>query len=209
MTDRFDKPIENKLCANNGRNEDINAVLLSEAKTILSDKLKEDDSTTVSSSTTISVDHNLRKNGVSDKQWLDEYVMQSFMEYSPASRDYHKSEIKNVNFIIIFILVLLGVFSLITIIAVAVFVYLEKDTGAIISLVTGGVIDTILGFLAQMFNSTLKSKKSYFDAENDLSKFNKMLLLIQVISDNDNKDNIIMDILRSHFNIRSNTTNEG
>lgn len=115
--------------------------------------------------------------------------------------EHHKSEIEIVNKIINVILGITKWTSIMTIIIVAVCIFLEKDMGAIISGITGGVIDTILGLLAGIFNSTLKSKKSYFDAEIDSTKFSTMLLLVQTIENQSKKDDIIMEILRSHFNI--------
>lgn len=94
--------------------------------------------------------------------------------------------------------------SFTTIALVALFIVFNKDAGAIISAITGGVIDAILGVLTGLFNSTLKSQKSYFDSESDSAKFNQMLLLVQTISAQDKKDSVIVEILHKHFDIPEN-----
>lgn len=201
MTDKFDKSNDNKPYLEDAKKEDINEVLRSEINNILGNELKADDTTIISNQTTINNDFDPNKNTISDAQWLKEYITKLLATSSPIIFEYHKSEIENVNSIITFILSLIKWVSLTTIVLVALFVLLEKDTGAIISLITGGIIDSILGVLTQLFNSTLKSKKSYFDAENDSSKFNKMLLLIQAIFDQNKKDSVIVDILRKYFDV--------
>ena len=202
MTKKFDKPTDNESCFEKENGKDINIALRSEANDILGEDLKEDNATVISNPTTISDDYVLGKNVISDEQWLREYITKSLATNSPIIFEYHKSEIENVNSIIRTTLSFIKWFSSVSIALVVVFVLLEKDTGAIISLITCGIVDAILGILTQMFNSTLKSKKSYFDAESDSAKFNKMLLLIQAISNQNDKDSIITDILRKYFDIK-------
>lgn len=199
MTNEFDKSSDNKPHLDETRKVDINAALRSETPTIFSNELKADNATEISNETTINTD--TTKNTVPNSQWLEEHVMKLLATSSPIIFEYHKSEIENVNSIITYTLSLVKWVSILTIVFVALFAFLEKDTGAILSLITGGIIDVILGVLMQLFNTTLKSKKSYFDVENDSSKFNIMLLLVQKISDQGKKDSVIEDILRKYFDI--------
>lgn len=183
---------------------DINHKLLSDSDEIFNEELKADVATSISESRSIETASDLNGNSVPDAQWFDEYGKKLLATSSPITWEYHKSEIDNVNNIISSILSIAKWVSFSTIVLVAVFVLLNKDVGAIISGITGGIIDTILGVLTGLFNSTLKSKKSYFDSESDSTKFNKMLLLVQTITDPSKRDDIIVDILRKHFEVSNN-----
>lgn len=191
-------------CTEGSNTSDINLKLLSDADGIFNEELKADVSTSISESRSIENASDSNGNSIPDAQWFDEYGKKLLAASSPITWEYHKSEIDNVNNIINSILSIAKWVSFSTIALVAVFVLLDKDIGAIISGITGGIIDTILGVLAGLFNSTLKSKKSYFDSESDSAKFNKMLLLVQTVSDQSKKDDVIVDILRKHFEVSNN-----
>lgn len=191
-------------CTEDNNPPDINLKLLSDADGIFNEELKADVSTSISESRSIDNTGDSNGNSVPDAQWFDEYGKKLLAASSPITWEYHKSEIDNVNNIINSILSIAKWVSFATIALVAIFVLLDKNGGAIISGISGGVIDTILGVLTGLFNSTLKSKKSYFDSESDSAKFNKMLLLVQTISDQSKKDDIIVDILRKHFEVSNN-----
>ena len=191
-------------CTEDSNTSDINLKLLSDADGIFNEELKADVSTSISESRSIENASDSNGNSIPDAQWFDEYGKKLLAASSPITWEYHKSEIDNVNNIINSILSIAKWVSLSTIALVAVFVLLDKDVGAIISGITGGIIDTILGVLAGQFKSTLKSKKSYFDSESDSAKFNKMLLLVQTVSDQSKKDDVIVDILRKHFEVSNN-----
>jgi len=188
-------------CTEGSNPSDINLKLLSDADGIFNEELKADVATSISESRSIENASDSNGNSIPDAQWFDEYGKKLLAASSPITWEYHKSEIDNVNNIINSILSIAKWVSFSTIGLVAVFVLLDKDVGAIISGATGGVIDAILGILTGLFNSTLKSKKSYFDSESDSAKFNKMLLLVQTISDQSKKDDVIVDILHKHFEI--------
>ena len=190
-------------CFKEEASKNISCELLSKTAGIFDKELQADASTTIKESVPINDASALNNTAVPDSEWLNEYAKRLLATSSPITLDYHKSEIENVNKIINSILSLAKWVSLATVGIVAIFVFYDKDTGAIISGVTGVIIDGILGILTGMFNSTLKSKKSYFDSESDLSKFNKMLLLVQTISDKSQKDSVIVDILHKHFNIHN------
>lgn len=187
--------------AESGNSSDINLKLLSDADGIFKEELKTDISTSISESRSIDDASDSNGNSIPDAQWFDEYGKKLLAVSSPITWEYHKSEIDNVNNIINSILTIAKWVSFLTIVLVAIFVLLDKDVGAIISGITGGIIDAIMGILTGLFNSTLKSKKSYFDSESDSAKFNKMLLLVQTISDQSKKDDVIVDILRKHFEV--------
>lgn len=191
-------------CTGDSNPSDINLKLLSDADGIFNEELKADVSTSISESRSIDNTSDSNGNSIPDAQWFDEYGKKLLAASSPITWEYHKSEIDNVNNIINSILSTAKWISFATIALVAIFVLLDKDVGAIISGITGGIIDTILGVLTGLFNSTLKSKKSYFDSESDSAKFNKMLLLVQTISDQSKKDDVIVDILRKHFEVSNN-----
>lgn len=193
-----------ELCTECSNPSNINLKLLSDADEIFNKELKADVATSIPESCSIENINGTNSNSVPDTQWLDEYGKRLLATSSPITWEYHKSEIDNVNNIIKSILSIAKWVSFSTIALVAVFVLLDKDVGAIISGMTGGIIDTILGVLTGLFNSTLKSKKSYFDSESDSERFNKMLLLVQTISDQSKKDNIIVDILCKHFEMSNN-----
>ena len=195
MAGEFDNP---NICSDN--TNDINKVLRAETEDIFGKELKADVSTVISSPVSIAY-NNTNNADIPDAQWFDVYAKKLIATSSPIIAKYHKSEIDNVKNIINAILSIAKWVSFSTIALVAVFVFLDKDIGAIISAITGGVIDTVLGILIGLFNSTLKSKKSYFDSESDTAKFNKMLLLVQTISNQDKKDSVIEDILRKYFEV--------
>lgn len=185
----------------NPLDSDVKSSISTDADTILNKALETDVSTEISEPTLINDNHIDESNTISDAEFFKEYSTKLLSTSSPIMFEYHKSEIDIVNKIINSILDIAKWVSLITIIVVAVCIFFERDSGAIISGTIGGIIDTILGILTGLFNSTLKSKKSYFDSEIDSSKFSTMMLLVQTISDKEKKDTIIMEILRSHFNI--------
>lgn len=185
----------------NSLNSDVKSSISTDADTILNKALETDVSTEISEPILINDNHIDESNMISDAEFFKEYSTKLLSTSSPIMFEYHKSEIDIVNKIINSILDIAKWVSLITIIVVAVCIFFERDGGAIISGTIGGIIDTILGILTGLFNSTLKSKKSYFDSEIDSSKFSTMMLLVQTISDKEKKDTIIMEILRSHFNI--------
>lgn len=195
MAGEFDN---SEMCSND--TNDISKVLREETEDIFGKELKADDSTAISAPVSIAY-NNTNNSDIPDVQWFEVYAKKLLATSSPIMAEYHKSEIENVKNIINAILSIVKWVSFFTIALVAIFVFLDKDTGAIISAITGGVIDTGLGALIGLFNSTLKSKKSYFDSESDTVKFNNMLLLAQTISNQDKKDEVIRDILRKYFEI--------
>lgn len=199
-----DELIQDMSCSENINSDTINQALRSEAKGIFDEELKTDDSTKMSEAVEIADDADSKGASVADAQWFDEYGKKLLALTSPITWEYHKSEIDNVNNTINSIITIVKCVSFSTIALVAFFVLLDKDAGAIISAVSGGVIDLMLGVLVGLFNSTLKSKKSYFDAESDSSKFDKMLLLVQTVASQEKRDNVIVDMLRKHFEIPSN-----
>ncbi len=181
----------------------IDQILFENTDDIFTKELKIDNSTAVINRRTIKRNNDPDNADIPDEQWMDAYAKKLRELSSPITWEYHKSEIENVNKIINTTLSLIRWVSFLTIILVAGFSFFDKNSGAIISLITGGLFDAILGVLAGMFNSTLKSKKTYFDAEGESSKFDKMLFLIHTISDTDLKDNVIAEVVRNHFNINS------
>ncbi len=191
----------NTLCAEHTKSDAINQALRSEAKDILGEELKTDDSTKIPNSISIADDGDMNGVSIPDAQWFDEYGKKLLARSSPIIWEYHKSEIENVNKIIDNIIIIVKWVSFLTIVLVAFFVLLDKDVGAIISAISGGVIDVLLGVLVGLFNSTLKSKKSYFDAESDSAKFDKMLLLVQTVVEQEKKDDVIVDVIRKYFDI--------
>lgn len=195
MAGEFDN---SEMCSND--TNDISKVLREETEDIFGKELKADDSTAISAPVSIAY-NNTNNSDIPDVQWFEVYAKKLLATSSPIMAEYHKSEIENVKNIINAILSIVKWVSFFTIALVAIFVFLDKDTGAIISAIAGGVIDTGLGALIGLFNSTLKSKKSYFDSESDTAKFNNMLLLVQTISNQDKKDEVIGDILRKYFAI--------
>lgn len=186
-------------CSDNIGLDDINSALRTESKTILREDLQTDDNTTIPESKSIAVKDDLSSSTISDAKWFDEYTKKLLAMSSPIIWDYHKNEIENVNKIINFILILIIVIFALTITLITIFTFLGENAGAIISAITGGFFDGVLGIMSGLFNSTLKSKKSYFDAESESSKFDKMLLLVQTISNKDKKDEVIADIIQCHF----------
>lgn len=187
----------------NNENLDINQQLISDRDEILNEELQADANTAIPEPVVIA-EEDANKSKLPDAQWFDEYGKKLLAASSPIIQEYHKSEIDNVNKIINSILAITKSVSFTTIALVALFIVFNKDAGAIISAITGGVIDAILGVLTGLFNSTLKSQKSYFDSESDSAKFNQMLLLVQTISAQDKKDSVIVEILHKHFDIPEN-----
>lgn len=187
----------------NNENLDINQQLISDKDEILNEELQADANTAIPEPVVIA-EEDANKSKLPDAQWFDEYGKKLLAASSPIIQEYHKSEIDNVNKIINSILAITKSVSFTTIALVALFIVFNKDAGAIISAITGGVIDAILGVLTGLFNSTLKSQKSYFDSESDSAKFNQMLLLVQTISAQDKKDSVIVEILHKHFDIPEN-----
>ncbi len=188
-------------CAENTKSDAINQALRSEAKDILGEELKTDDSTKIPNAISIADNGDSNSISIPDAQWFDEYGKKLLARSSPIIWDYHKSEIENVNKIIDNIITIVKWVSFSTIALVALFVFLDKDVGAVISAISGGVIDALLGILTGLFNSTLKSKKSYFDAESDSARFDKMLLLVQTVAEQEKKDDVIVDVIRKYFDI--------
>ena len=198
-----DKKNNTTSCREDNSTAEIDQILFENKDVFFTKELKIDNSTAVINRRTIKKNNDPETADIPDEQWMDAYAKKLRELSSPFTWEYHKSEIENVNKIINTILSLIKWVSFLTIIIVAVFSFYNKNSGAIISLITGGFVDAILGVLAGMFNSTLKSKKSYFDAESESSKFDKMLFLIHTISDSNLKDEVISEVVRNHFNINA------
>lgn len=140
----------------------------------------------------------------SNKSCYDEYIkkLQSMNSAnSSINLEYHKSEIKNVSISIIATLTIFAYITIATFFLVGVCIFVGRKDEAIISGAFGAVIDIILSSLISLFNKTLKSKKSYFDVENDISKFNKVLSLVFEISDATKKNETIDKIINKYFMI--------
>ena len=194
----MDNPVEDVGLPITNKN-DINEELLNNAEGIFKDALRTDSSTATNNSVSLPISND--ETPIPDAKWFDEYGKKLLASSSPIMWEYHKSEIDNVNKIIQDILTTTRWVSFATILIATVCIFFDKNSGAIISGVIGGVIDAIFGILTGVFNSTLKSKKSYFDSENDSTKFNQMLLLVQTIADQNKKDSVIVDILHGFFDI--------
>lgn len=192
---------ENDLCIKAAESKTVNQALRSEAMGIFNENLKPDFSTKILDSVAINKEEKSNSNIIPDVEWLNEYSKKLLANNSPIILEYHKSEIENVNSIIKTIVGFVKIISIATLVLVTLFVLLDKDAGAIIAAILGGVIDVILGSLVGLFNSTLKSKKSYFDSENDSAKFDKMLLLVQTVNDQEKRDTVIVDIIHKYFDV--------
>ena len=171
--------------------------LSSEAATILSEKLIADNSTRTLSNVPL---NDINGNTYLDKAWVEEYGKKLATESSELIWSYHKSEIDNVSKAMNVTLITFLIISVLTATSIPICAFLDKGMAAV-SGITGGVIDVILAALVGVLNTTLKSKKSYFDAANDADKFNKMLMSVQTISDIENKDSLTEDIVRKFFEI--------
>lgn len=135
----------------------------------------------------------------SDEEWLRNYAKKILASSSSTEKNYHQAEIANMNKLVNGILASLAGVTVITLALVALFVCFDKNTGAIICGAVGGIIDAILGVLGNIFHSSVKYKKAYFDAETDKTKFDKMLWIIQTIKDETKRDDLIVEVVKEHF----------
>lgn len=186
--------------------KNVNSSLISDSAEILNSELKPDDLIQISSSNTMSTNQTQCDSEIPDDKWFKDYANDRLTQNTSVTLNYHNSEIELVNKIISCILSITKWVSLGTLFIVSICVLFDKNYGAMISGGLGAVVDIILGILAGTFNSTLKSKKSYFDAEIDTSKLTTMLGLVDCISDTKKKDDVIVDILRNHFDISNKKT---
>ncbi len=189
--------LDNQQLASGGAACGVSEGLSLEANAILAEELTADDSTRTLSNVPL---NDMNGNTYLDKAWVEEYGKKLTTESSELIWSYHKSEIDNVSKTMNVTLFTLLFVSVLTAIAIPICAVLDRDI-AIVSGITGGVIDVILAALAGVLNTTLKSKKSYFDAANDSDKFNKMLMSVQTISDKEKKDSLTEDIVRKFFDI--------
>jgi hypothetical protein len=182
----------------------VNQQLAKDSTQLLGEALKKDKNTETNTRTIPNDDKNNIIKGIqSDKDWLSEYSKRLCEQTSPIIWEYHKSEIENVEKIIRFSLWIFTGVTISTFLLVILCIVLDKNYSAVITGVVGAVTDAILTIIIGMFNSTLKSKKSYFDAESSSIALNKMLLTLQSISNNEKKDDIIVNILNKFFEIES------
>lgn len=198
------------MCDNNSKNgpkstdsnrKDADEKLCHNAEQVVKRIIEVSESSGITTTVSVNVGKPTNGDNAYDIKWLDEYGKRMFARNSPIILEYHKSEIENVNKSIKVIIDFVKMISIITIVLITLFVLSDKNFGAIITAISSGVIEVVLGALIGLFNSTLKSKKTYFDAERNSAKFDKMLLLLQTIKDQEKRDVIIVDILRKHFNV--------
>lgn len=180
--------------------KDVNDILCESSTQILSEELKKDGFTEVVASTLENSNAN-NKSIISDEQWLADYNKKLIGLSSPYALQYHESEVKNATKVLNSLLWIFAGTTLSTIVFVAICIFNGNSSGAIISGVLGAVVDMIIGWMVKVFSMTLKSKKSYFDAESETEKMNKMLFVLQTISCQETKDQVIADILRKYFNV--------
>lgn len=171
----------------------------------LSEKLK--DPKTLDSELEIQNSNNLNDSSLisiaeneSDEDWLNDY-RKVLMGNQSIVEQYHDSEIKNARTMLIWSMTLLCVIIFLTVILCIICALKDKTTETILSGTVGTIFSAIVGFITNAFNNTLKSKKSYFDAENETNKNNKMLLLIQIIKNIEARDSLVEDVVRNHFGI--------
>lgn len=130
---------------------------------------------------------------------LEKYSQRITEMNSQTNKKSHEDEISNVKSIVIFALSIICFVTLTTFVLVSICIFQQNNSGAIITSVFGGVIDSILSVLTAFFHSTLKSKKAYFDAENDTLKLNKVLMLVDYVSEERKKDEVIANIIDKYF----------
>ena len=185
---------------------DIKHQLYSDADQLLESELKEDKNTSVATTTQITTNHDLsQEEMISNELWLSEYAKRLYEQSSQEIFfEYHQSEINNVAKVLNCSLFMFAGVTFVSFLLTAICIFLENNSGAIITSVLGLIIDGILGLIVKILNTTLRSKKSYFDSEYESTKLNKMLLILQTITDQKEKNSIIVDILRKHFNIDKN-----
>lgn len=135
-----------------------------------------------------------------DYDWLNEY-RKILMGNPEISDHYHDSEIKSAQSMLIWSMTLLCIIILGTIGLTAYCIYRENTNEALIVSGLGSIISVVVGFITNAFNNTLKTKKTYFDSENEINRYNRMLLLIQAITDGKNRDMVIEDVVRKFFEI--------
>ena len=195
--------LDSQHCGTDELTQNVNNALCQSSTQILGKELKKDDFTEVVSSTLENGSSN-SKNIISDEQWLADYNKKLLGLSSPHALQYHESEVRNATRVLNFLLWIFAGTTLSTIILVAICIFKGINGGAIISGTLGAVIDMIVGWMVKVYSMTLKSKKSYFDAENEREKMNKMLFVLQTISCQDTKDQVIADVLRKYFDVDKN-----
>ena len=195
--------LDSQHCGTDELTQNVNNALCQSSTQILGKELKKDDFTEVVSSTLENGSSN-SKNIISDEQWLADYNKKLLGLSSPHALQYHESEVRNATRVLNFLLWIFAGTTLSTIVLVAICIFKGINGGAIISGTLGAVIDMIVGWMVKVYSMTLKSKKSYFDAENEREKMNKMLFVLQTISCQDTKDQVIADVLRKYFDVDKN-----
>ncbi len=97
------------------------------------------------------------------------------------------------------------VLSLAKIVAISSFIvaliciFLDKDLGAIISGGLGALLEGIISHMITVLNSSMNTKKFYFEKELENQKFNKILGSIQTITNEDIKNDMIQKVVNSYF----------
>lgn len=140
------------------------------------------------------------KQDVDDYNWINEY-RKTLMGNPLISEQYHDSEIKNARSMLIWSMSLLCIIIIGTMVLCTICVLQDKTTEAIISGTVGTIISGIISYITNAFNKTLKSKKSYFDAETERHKNNNMILLIQTISNEKVRNSVVEDVVRNYFGV--------
>lgn len=192
--------LDSQQCEADELAQNVNNALCQNSTQILSQELKKDDFTEVVSAT-LENDNANKKSIISDEQWLADYNKKLIGLSSPYALQYHQSEVKNATKILNFLLWIFVGTTLSTIALVAICIFKDINSGAIISGTMGAIIDIVIAWMIKVYSMTLQSKKSYFDAENETEKMNKMLFVLQTISCQDTKDQVIADILRKYFDV--------
>lgn len=193
--------IDSQKCVSEELVKKINSFLSKRSVQILEDELKIDDDIRADVFSPLGTNTANSKNKTSDEQWLADYTQKLRDLSSPSVLQYHKEELKGTTKILSFLLWIFAGTTLSTIVLVAICICKGVTGGAIISSSLGAVIDIIIGWMVKVYNVSLKSKKTYFDAENEREKMDKMLFVLQTISNQDIKDQVTADILRTHFDV--------
>ncbi len=139
------------------------------------------------------------KDNVLTDAWLDDYKRRSLLPNSNISEQYHQQEINSMKELISTVLSLAKIVAISSFIVALICIFLDKDLGAIISGGLGALLEGIISHMITVLNSSMNTKKFYFEKELENQKFNKILGSIQTITNEDIKNDMIQKVVNSYF----------
>ncbi len=141
-------------------------------------------------------------NTYSDNTYLDEY-RKSLLKSTDIADAYHKDAIAQVGKLITNLLNFMWCVGIVSFVLTALCIFLNKNTGAIITPIFGTLLEAIIGYIVNILNTTMRAKEQYFEKGVEMQKYDKVLGLILTIRQEERKTDLIEQVVKDYLNNES------